>query len=66
MRSELPGQLGLFSDPEPGRCSHETDRYGTKTECGWAGGPVWTNCREVGHCVFGGGVEIAIDEEEDE
>ena len=24
MRPELPGQLGLFADPEPGCCPHET------------------------------------------
>ena len=50
--SVLPGQLGLFSEPEPGDCPHEAGRYGTKTECAWAGRPVWTNCREVGECVW--------------
>ena len=38
--------------PEPGDCPHEAGRYGTKTECAWAGRPVWTNCREVGECVW--------------
>lgn len=51
-RAVLPGQLGLFSEPEPGDCPHESGRYGTKTECAWAGRPVWTNCREVGRCVW--------------
>lgn len=66
MRSELPGQLGLFSAPEPGCCSHEMDRYGTKTECSWSGKPVWTNCREVGHCVYGGGAAVICDKEDEE
>ena len=56
MRPELPGQLGLFADPEPESCPHEMGRYRTKTECGLAGRPIWTNCREAGHCVLGGGV----------
>lgn len=66
MKSEFPGQLSLFADPEPESCPHEMGRYRTKTECGLAGRPIWTNCREAGHCVLGGGVDLPVEEEEDD
>ena len=59
MGRELPGQLGLFAEPVPGSCPYEIGRYSTKTECISAGRPIWTNCREVGHCVVGFGLGIA-------
>lgn len=49
----MAGQLGLFGEPEPEGCPHEAGRYGLKTECTFSGHAVWTNCREVGHCVYG-------------
>lgn len=54
MAGVMAGQLGLFGEPDPQSCPHEAGRYGTKTECTFSGRPVWTNCREAGHCVYGG------------
>lgn len=65
MKPELPGQLGLFAEPVPGSCPHEIGRYSTKTECISAGRPIWTNCREVGHCVVGFGTDIPADDDDE-
>lgn len=55
----LSGQIAfdLFDKPRnrPGNCPHETktvDVGGGKSYCDLM--QVWTNCREVGHCVYDG------------
>ena len=54
MRS-VDGQMAmeLFAKREPGRCADEgavADIGGGKSYCmPWR---CWTNCREVGHCVY--------------
>ena len=36
----------------PGACPHEVGTYATKSKCALKGGVTYTNCREVGHCVW--------------
>ena len=46
-------RLELFGCHVPGDCEHEqavADIGGGKSLCGAWG--CWTNCREVGHCVY--------------
>ena len=58
MRSD---QLSLFEEPpmpEPDACEYERRiiSYGAKPKslCVFRGVPIWTNCRECGHCVWEG------------
>lgn len=53
--------LDLFGDqpmPTPGRCQFELHllEHGQKQKsaCGFRGAAVWTNCREVGKCLWDG------------
>lgn len=52
---QIDGQLPLFGEPkqQPGNCPNEVavaDIGGGKSYCiPWER---WTNCREVGYCVF--------------
>lgn len=52
------GQLSLdFREPpmpQPGACEFEESTYKTKSRCVFHGHLVFTNCREVGHCVWDG------------
>ena len=58
--------------PDPEACEFERMRLRSKTCCMFAGRDVWTNCREVGHCVWDGwhqrGDTAAVDgaDEEDD
>lgn len=55
MRHELPGQqsFDFYGKHTPFNCEHESavvDIGGGKSFCDlWQR---WTNCREVGHCVY--------------
>ena len=64
-----PGQLTLFdcvAEESPGSCRHEADTYKLKSKCMLTGRPVWTNCRERGHCTLGAAQTYECDSEEDE
>lgn len=54
-------QLSLFEEPSlptPNGCSFEAYLLelgeGMKSKCIFRGSEVWTNCREVGHCIWSG------------
>lgn len=67
------GQLSLdFREPPmptPGECEFERKTFNTKSCCLFRGREIWTNCREVGHCVWDGwhqqGAPDVICDEED-
>ena len=48
------GQLSLFGDNVPGACAHESGTYESKSKCELKGRLIYTNCREVGHCIWEG------------
>lgn len=45
---DLPKWNGL----DPDTCGHETGTYRSKSKCTLKGRLVYTNCREVGHCIW--------------
>lgn len=61
------GQQGA---PDPEECDFGRKRLASKTCCTFAGRDVWTNCREVGHCIWDGwrkqGAPVALCDEEDD
>lgn len=65
----LPLDFGEPPMPDPEACEFESMRYRGKTCCTFVGRDVWTNCREVGHCVWDGwhqqGAPDVICDEED-
>lgn len=56
--------------PHPDACEFEAGRWNGKTRCVFRGREIWTNCREVGHCVWDGwhqrGKPVAITDEDDD
>jgi hypothetical protein len=56
----MPSQETLCLDfgeppmPAPEACGYELKRWRGKTLCAFRGHEIWTNCREVGHCVWDG------------
>lgn len=65
----LPLDFGEPPMPQPGACEFEESTYKTKSRCVFCGHLVFTNCREVGHCVWDGwhqqGAPDVICDEED-
>lgn len=65
----LPLDFGEPPMPDPEACEFESIRHCGKTCCTFVGRDVWTNCREVGHCVWDGwhqqGAPDVICDEED-
>lgn len=55
--------------PDPESCDFDAKRWRGKTCCMFRGHEVWTNCREIGHCVWDGwhqqGAPDVICDEED-
>ena len=66
------GQLDFGEPPmpDPEACDFERKRLASKTCCTFAGRNVWTNCREVEHCIWDGwhqqGAPDAFCDEEDD
>ena len=65
----LPLDFGEPPMPDPEACEFESMRYRGKTCCTFVGRDVWTNCREVGHCVWDGwhqqgALDVICDEED--
>lgn len=56
--------MGRGSERDPEDCEHEAGRFEGKTICDVKGREVYTNCREVGHCVLGGEAGACDEEEE--
>ena len=56
--------MGRGSERDPEDCEHETGRFDGKTICDVKGREVYTNCREVGHCVLDGDAEASEEAEE--
>ena len=46
--------MSRAEERDPEACEHEKARFEGKTICDVKGREVYTNCREVGHCVLGG------------
>lgn len=65
----LPLDFGEPTMPDPEACDFERRRWASETCCAFAGRDVWTNCREVGRCVWDGrhqqGAPAAFCDEED-
>ena len=65
----LPLDFGEPPMPYPEDCEFESGRWNGKIVCTFRGRDVWTNCREVGECVWDGwhqyGAADAICDEED-
>ena len=56
--------MGRAEEHDPEKCEHEKSRFEGKTICDVKGREVYTNCREVGHCVLGGDAEEPEEAEE--
>lgn len=40
--------------PDPDSCRFERSRWQGKTCCMFRGQEIWTNCREIGRCIWDG------------
>lgn len=56
--------MSRAEERDPEDCEHEKARFEGKTICDVKGREVYTNCREVGHCVLGGVAEESEGAEE--
>lgn len=50
----LPLDFGEPPMPDPEACKFETLRWKGKTCCTFRGRDIWTNCLEIGRCVWSG------------
>ena len=66
----MPLDFGEPPMPDPEACDFERKRWSSKTCCTFVGRDVYTNCREVGHCIWDGwhqrGAPVAFCDEEDD
>lgn len=65
----LPLDFSEQPMPDPEACEFETMRWKCKTCCMFRGHEIWTNCREVGRCVWNswhqqGAPDVICDEED--
>lgn len=56
--------MSRAEERDPEACEHKKSRFEGKTICDVKGREVYTNCREVGHCVLGEDAEEPEEAEE--